>query len=75
MLQLQRECCNAQLNLETLSDDMLSFFPFNPDVVCLSKTKIKNSILANLNLPEHEPILHADSNTNAGGVGVFVAQT
>ena len=53
---------------------MLLFFSFLPDVICLSKTKIKNSILANLDLPGYEPILHADANTNAGGVGVFVAQ-
>ena len=53
---------------------MLPFFPFLPDVICLSETKIKNSILSNLDLQGYEPILHSDSNTNAGGVGVFVAQ-
>ena len=37
-------------NLETLRDDMLCFFPFRPDVICLSETKIKNSILSNLDL-------------------------
>ena len=52
---------------------MLSFF-FLPDVICLSKTKIKNSILANLDLLGYELILHAYSNTNAGGVRVLVAQ-
>ena len=50
------------------------FFSFLPDVVCLSETKIKNSILSNLVLPVYEPILRADSNTSAGGLGVFVAQ-
>ena len=61
-------------NLETLSDDVLSFFPFLPLVIRLSETKIKNWILSNLDLEGYKPILHADSNTNAGGVGVFVAQ-
>ena len=50
------------------------YFPFLQDVICLSETKIKNSILSNLDLQGYEHILHADSNTNAGGVGVFVAQ-
>ena len=53
---------------------MLSFFPFLPDVIWSSETKMKNSILSNLDLQGYEPILHADSNTNAGGVGVFIAQ-
>ena len=53
---------------------MLSFFSFLPDVICLPETKIRNSILSNLDLPGYEPILHPDSNTSAGGLGVFVAQ-
>ena len=36
-------------------------------------TKIKNNILANITLPGFEPIEHADSLKNAGGVGVYVA--
>jgi len=43
-----------------------------PDIICLSETKIKNSILINLSIPGYEPILHADSKTNAGGVGLYV---
>ena len=61
-------------NLKTLSDDKLSFFPFLADVIRLSETKIKNSILCNLDQQGYEPILHADSNTKAGCVQVFVAQ-
>ena len=40
----------------------------------LIKTKLKSSILANLDLLGYELILHAYSNTNAGGVRVLVAQ-
>ena len=53
---------------------MLYFFLCLPDGICLSKTKYINLILSNLDLQGYEPILHADSNTNAGGVGIFVAQ-
>jgi len=31
--------------------------------------------LTNLSIPGYEPILHADSKTNAGGVGVYVSST
>jgi len=41
--------------------------------LCLSETKIKNSIYVNVTLPGFDPVVHADSLTNAGGVGVLVA--
>ena len=60
-------------NLDPLNHESLQSFPYLPNVVCLSKTKIKNSILANITLPGCDPIEHANSLTNAGGVGVYVA--
>ena len=60
-------------NLDCLNHELLQSFPYLPDVKCLSETKIKHSILTNLTLPGLEPIEHADSLTNAGGVGVYVA--
>ena len=60
-------------NLDCLNHELLQYFPFLADVICLSETKIKHSILNNLTLPGFEPIEQADSLTNAGGVGVYVA--
>ena len=50
-----------------------NLFPYLPEVIRLSETKIKYSILTNLTLPGFERIEHADLSTNAGGVGVYVA--
>ena len=60
-------------NLDCLNHELLQSFPYLPDLICLSETKIKYSILTNLTLPGFEPIEHADSLTNAGGVGVYAA--
>jgi len=47
--------------------------PYLPDIICLSETKIKTSVLTNLSLPEYQLLMHVNSQTNAGGVGVFVS--
>ena len=38
----------------------------------LSETKIKLSPLANVNLTGYQPVMLANSQTNAGGIGVYV---
>ena len=60
-------------NLDKLNHELLQSFQFLPDVICLSKAKIKNNSLINVTLNGYQHILHADSPSNAGGVGVFVA--
>ena len=51
----------------------LSNFPYLPDVICISETKVKNDMLTSITLPGFEAIEHAVSLTNAGGVDVYVA--
>ena len=58
--------------LDCLNHELLQSFPYLPEVICLPETKIKNSILRNFTLPGFEPIEHADSLTNAGGINVYV---
>ena len=60
-------------NLYKLNHELLQSFQFLPDVICLSEAKIKNNPLINVTLNGYQPILHADSPSNAGDVGVFVA--
>ena len=61
-------------NLDKLNHELPQSFQFLPDVICLSETKIKNNPLINVTLNGYQPIIHADSPSNAGGVGVFVAE-
>ena len=43
-----------------------------PDIICLSETKIKNLPMVNLSLTGYHSIEHADSQTAAGGVGIYI---
>jgi len=54
-----------------LNTDILQILPYSPDVICFTETKIKHSPLISINIPGYEPLINADSTTNAGGVGVF----
>ena len=65
--------CSIYKNLDRLNHELLHSFPYLPDVICLSETIIKHSILTNITSPGSEPIEHADSLTNASGVSVYVA--
>ena len=58
-------------NLDCLNYELLQSFPYLPDVICLSESKIKHCILSNLTLLRFKPIEHADSFTS--GVDVYVA--
>ena len=44
-----------------------------PDIICLSETKIKNLPTVNLSLTGYHSIEHADSQTAAGGVGIYIS--
>ena len=43
-----------------------------PDILCVSETKIKISPLINISLPGYE-FFHVDSPTNAGGVVIYIS--
>ena len=43
-----------------------------PDIICLSETKIINLPRVNFFLTGYHPIEHADSQTAAGGVGIYI---
>ena len=60
-------------NLDKLNHDLLQLLHYLPDVICLSETKIKNLPTTNITLNGYHPIMHANSSSNSGGVGVFVA--
>ena len=49
---------------------MLQTLPYPPDILLLSETKIKLSPLTNDNLTGYQSVILANSQTNAGGVGV-----
>ena len=61
-------------NLDCLNHELLQSFPYLPDVICLTETKIKHSVLTYLtSLSGFEPIEPANSLINAVGAGVYVA--
>ena len=63
---------SLQHNFENLNDLLLQM-NFQPDILCVSETKIKISSLINISLPGYE-FFHVDSPTNAGGVAIYVSK-
>ena len=45
-----------------------------PNLIYLSETKHKNQLLNNVSLPRYAPLIIADSDINAGGVGAYVSE-
>ena len=64
---------SLQKNLENLNHDFLHTLTYLPDIICFSETKFKDFPLVNIDLAGYEPLIHADSKTNAGGEGAFVS--
>ena len=63
---------SLQKNLNNLNHELLQTLSNSPDILLLSETKIKLSPLTNVNLTGYQPVMLANSQTNAGGVGVYV---
>ena len=59
-------------NFDDLNHDLLHFFFYSPDIICLSETKLKGLPLTNIHLSGYQFILHANSSTYAGGVGIYI---
>ena len=60
-----------QKNFDNLCN-FLSKLPSKPHVISISETKIKDKPLLNVSIPGYT-FLHNNSLSNAGGVGVYVA--
>ena len=61
-------------NFELMNHELLNSLVMLPDLICLSETKLKNHPLTNVSLPGYAPLITADSDTNAGGVGAYVSK-
>jgi len=68
------------VNIRSLNfnfDDLIELIhsiTLKPDVVCVSKTRIKENPICNISIPGYE-FLHVDSPTNAGVVAMYVSTT
>ena len=63
---------SLQCNFDKLND-LLFQMKFQPDILCISETKIKTSPLLNISIPGYE-FFHADSLSNAGGVALYISK-
>ena len=54
--------------------EFLSNFNTKPHIISLSETKIKGKPLTNISLPGYS-FLHSNSQTNAGGAGVYIHES
>ena len=61
-------------NFDDLNHNLLHSFSYSPDIICLSETKLKGLPLTNIHLSGYQPILHANSSTNAGGIGIYITE-
>ena len=60
-------------NFNALNHEFLQTLDYLPDIICLSETKIRNLSTVNLSLTGYLLIEHADSQTAAGGVGIYIS--
>ena len=71
LLHVNIRSLNKEENFDALFE-FLTLLPFTPDIVCVSETRLKGNPLINIAIPNYN-FVHADSVTNAGGVGVYVS--
>ena len=55
-----------------LFHEFLVALNFNPDIICLTETRLKNEPLINIELPHHK-FVHVDTTTAAGGVAIYIS--
>ena len=55
-----------------LFHEFLVTLNFNPDIICLTETRLKNEPLINIELPHHK-FVHVDTTTAAGGVAIYIS--
>jgi len=71
LLHVNPRSLNNFANFDAL-DEFLSSLANIPDIVCISETRLKGEPLINISMPNYN-FIHADSETNAGGVAIYVA--
>ena len=62
---------SLQKNFDKLFETFNEFSP-EPDVICLSESRIKTSPLVNINIPGYE-FVFSSPRVNSGGVGVYIS--
>ena len=65
---------SVNINFELMNHESLNSLAMLPDSICSSETKLKKHPLTNVSLPGYAPLITADSDTNAGGVGAYVSE-
>ena len=61
--------------INCLNHELLQLFPYLSEVIYLSETQIKNNLYIKTFLQGYKPLIHADSLTNAGGIGIYTSKT
>ena len=61
---------SLQKHFDTLAE-MLQLLSALPQLICITETKISKELLVNIEL-ENYHFLHANSVTQAGGVGIYI---
>ena len=64
---------SLQKYLVNLNHDFLQTLTHLPDIICFSEIKLKDSFLVNIDLVGYEPLIHADSKINVGGVSALIS--
>ena len=62
---------SLQKNLNNQNYELLQTLPYPPNISLLSETKIKLLPLTNVNLTGYQPVMSANSQTNAGDLRVY----
>ena len=52
--------------------DFIQSLPFNPDILCLSESRIKKQSLLNIDFPRYN-FLNVNSERSAGGVAIYIS--
>ena len=60
-------------NFDALNHEFLQRLNYLPDIICFSETNIKNFPTVNLFLTGYHSIEHADCETVADGVGIYIS--
>ena len=60
-------------NFDALNHEFVQTLNYLPDIICLSETKIKNLPTVSLSLKGYHLIEHADYQTAAGGVEIYIS--
>ena len=51
--------------------DILESLPFDPDIICLSESRIKNAPIGNAELPGYN-FINVSLKNNAGGAAMYI---